>query len=95
MRTGDGTVPFLGAAPTFLPREQLVCVRPDDLGYWEVADRALLAVAGFHALLPKLNLVHRLIACHLMEEKRKGTWGWRPPGVTSAVWDPPAGITEK
>ena len=58
--TGDGTVPYLGARPTFLAPENLVCLTPDDFGYWELADRALLGPVGFHGLLPKMNLIHRL-----------------------------------
>ena len=87
--TGDGTVPFLGAVPGFLPRRQLVCVRPDDFGYWELKDKALLTAAGFHALLPGLNLAQRLVVSHLRGRPTKGVWGWLPPGVSLQEWMPP------
>jgi pimeloyl-ACP methyl ester carboxylesterase len=89
-RTGDGTVPYLGARAPFLPEEKLVCLRPRDLGYWEIGDRLVRRVAGFHAGLPAMNLVHRLTAAFLLgEPNRKGIWGRRPPGVPADAWDPP------
>ena len=57
--TGDGTVPLAGAIPPFLDEAQVVCVTPGDFGYWEIRDRALSAAAGFHGLLPKMNMLHR------------------------------------
>ena len=42
--TGDGTVPFEGAIPKFLKEENLVCVSPDDYGYWELEDKALYKI---------------------------------------------------
>jgi hypothetical protein len=89
MLTGDGTVPYLGAEPAFLARRNLVCLRPEDFGYWEIADRTLLRVAGFHALLPKLNLAHRLIVSHFRDSRTKGVWGRPAPGVRIEDWDPP------
>jgi pimeloyl-ACP methyl ester carboxylesterase len=90
VRTGDGTVPFLGALPSFLPLQRLVCLRPRDFGYWEVRDRLLRHIAGFHGTLPMMNLVHRLAAAFLLDEpRRRGIGGWRPPGVSTAEWDPP------
>lgn len=44
---------------------RLVCLRFDDFGYWEIKGRALGKVAGFHAMLPDLNLAHRLIVSYL------------------------------
>ena len=88
--TGDGTVPFLGSVPSFLPRRELVCVAPRDFGYWEIMDRALVKASGFHGMLPKLNLAHRLIVAHFLSDpKRKGIWGRRPPGIGAAEWSPP------
>lgn len=96
VRTGDGTVPYLGARPGFLQSENLVCVAPSDFGYWEVADRGLLHMAGFHGILPKLNLVHRLIVSHFSGESRKGTWGRRAPDCGDTTWSPPIeGLEEK
>ena len=91
--TGDGTVPFLGAVPPFLARENLVCVTGDDFGYWELRDRGLGKFATLHALLARMNLVHRLIAAFFSAERGKpaagnrAVWGRSAPGV--ARWTPP------
>ncbi len=84
--TGDGTVPFLGACPDFLPRERLVGVTPDDLSIWEIQDKTMLATAGFHATLPNVNLVQRLTIRHLSNTFRGETWGRPVPGVTETDW---------
>jgi len=97
--TGDGTVPLRGALPPFLPRERVVCVRPTDFGYWEVADRTLTAAAGFHGLLPNMNMLHRLIVRYFKNEtdSRQNTWGRPLPGVSRSAWKPPlrGGLTYK
>lgn len=87
--TGDGTVPFAGAVPKFLDPANLVCVTPGDFGYWEIADKALVKVAGFHGILPNMNLLHRLIVRHFTgrPDRHGNTWGRRAPGVTD--WQPP------
>jgi pimeloyl-ACP methyl ester carboxylesterase len=87
--TGDGTVPFDGARPGFLDLENLVCVAPEDFGYWEVGDRALAAVAGFHGIMPNMDLLHRLIVLHFTGRpiSYDNVWGRRPPGVIN--WAPP------
>ena len=87
--TGDGTVPLEGAVPPFLNESRLVCVTPGDFGYWEMRDRALSRLAGFHGLIPKMNMLHRLVARFLLgkEDPHGSTWGRRVPGVTE--WDPP------
>lgn len=87
--TGDGTVPFKGAVPPFIDRTQLVLLRPDDFGYWELKDKALLQFAGFHSLLPGLNLAHRLVVSHLRGKATKGVWARSAPGVAQADWNPP------
>jgi pimeloyl-ACP methyl ester carboxylesterase len=93
--TGDGTVPFEGALPRFLALENLVCVTPDDYGYWEIQDRALTKVAGFHGILPNMNMLHRLIVRHLTgrPDTRGNTWARPAPGV--AKWQPPLSLTLK
>lgn len=96
--TGDGTVPFNGAVPKFLPFESLVCVTPHDYGYWELKDKTLASIAGFHGILPNMNLLHRLIVRHLIDrpDPHGNTWARRPPGVTSKDWNPPIpGLREK
>ncbi len=87
--TGDGTVPYEGAIPSFLKEENLVCVTPQDYGYWETADRALSAVGGFHGILPNMNMIHRLIVRFFkdMEDKRGNTWGNKAP--VAGEWTPP------
>ena len=91
-RTGDGVVPFPGACPQFLDPKNLVCVSPGDLGYWEVGDRVLAGSLSLHAVLPKVNLVHRLIVAHFKDlnaAKNDSLWGRRAPGVASGEWQPP------
>ena len=93
-RTGDGTVPLAGALPPFLEEEEVVCVAREDLGRHEVLDRMLLKVASFHGLLPKVNLVQRLVSKHLKENLHLRVWGERAPGA--AGWAPPIrGLHEK
>ena len=93
--TGDGTVPFEGAIPKFLGEENIVCVTPDDYGYWEIEDKALTKIGGFHGILPNMNMVHRLIVRFFTgkPDKHENTWGRRIPGVTN--WQPPLKLTEK
>ena len=93
--TGDGTVPLAGAIPSFLDESRVVCVTPGDFGYWEIRDRALATAAGFHGLLPKMNMLHRLILRFLLERRDPygSTWGRRLPGVPE--WNPPLALREK
>jgi pimeloyl-ACP methyl ester carboxylesterase len=93
--TGDGTVPFDGALPPFLARENLVCVTPDDYGYWEIGDKVLTTVAGFHGILPNMDMLHRLVVRHItgVADTHGNTWGRRAPGVVN--WQPPIPLTEK
>jgi len=89
--TGDGTVHFRGAVPEFLPYESLVCVSPDDFGYWEVADSSLTRLAGFHGILPNMNMLHRLLVRHFTGrgDPKENTWGRPAPGVSAKQWRPP------
>lgn len=93
--TGDGTVPLDGALPAFLKPENVVCVTPDDFGYWEVQDKLSSQVAGLHAILANMDMVHRLIVRHFTErpDTRGNTWGRPVPGV--AKWDPPMTLRNK
>ena len=93
--TGDGTVPLEGAIPPFLDEARMVCVTPGDFGYWEIRDRALSAAAGFHGLMPRMNMLHRLILRFLLDrgDPYGNTWGRRLPGVPE--WNPPLELTEK
>lgn len=96
-QTGDGTVPFKGAQPAFLKRENLVCVWPDDFGYWEFKDRALTKGVGFHGILPNMNMLHRLIVQYFTQTSHhNNTWGYRAPGVDKDEWKPPIkGLKDK
>lgn len=89
--TGDGTVPYEGAMPKFLKPENLVVVTPEDYGYWEVQDRATSKIAGFHGILPNMDMLHRLIVAHFTgkPDTHGNIWGRTAPGVTQATWDPP------
>jgi pimeloyl-ACP methyl ester carboxylesterase len=94
LRTGDGTVPLSSAIPSFLRRSALVCVTEEDLGLFELRDRFLVEVGGFHGLLPRVNLVQRLVSRHLQPKYAGTVWGRRLPGSTS--WHPPvSGLTER
>ena len=94
-RTGDATVSLQGAIPPFLDERHLVCVTPGDFGYWELRDRALGGFQGLHSVLPKMNLVHRLVLRFLLDKDDPygNTWGRRVPGVEA--WEPPLPLAEK
>ena len=59
--------------------------------------------ASLHALLPAMNVVHKLVVCHLKGEAggkgmaHGGAWGRRAPDVDAdAAWKPPLeGLREK
>jgi len=94
LRTGDGTVPLVSALPPFLPASKVVCVTRDDLGRFELRDRLLVEVGGLHGLLPRVNLVQRLVICHLLPGYDGRIWGRRAPGTRR--WRPPiAALTER
>jgi pimeloyl-ACP methyl ester carboxylesterase len=96
-RTGDGTVPFEAAVPSFLSREGIVCVTPDDYGYWEIQDRLVTGIAGFHGILPNMDMLHRLIVRFFTgrADRRRNTWGRRAPGVAAGQWQPPLELEEE
>ena len=89
--TGDGTVPFEAALPNFLKLENIVCVTPDDFGYWEVQDRVIAGVTGFHAIMCNMDMLHRLVVRHFTGRGDTGgnTWGYPGPGVKPEQWKPP------
>ena len=93
--TGDGTVPLEAAIPKFLSADNVVCVRPNDYGYWELQDRLTTRLAGFHGILPNMDMLHRLVVRHLTgrPDRRGNTWGRPVPGVTK--WSPPLELTDK
>lgn len=84
--TGDGTVPLLGACPSFLDRAQLVCISPEDFSRWELKDRVLAKTTGFHAALPTVNVIQRLTVRFLRPSFDGEVWGRRLPGVTKTLW---------
>lgn len=95
--TGDGTVPFEAALPNFLPLETIVCVTPDDYGYWEVQDRLAAGVAGFHAIICNMDMLHRMIVRHFTGRPDIGgnTWGYPAPEVSAKAWRPPLALRSK
>ncbi len=95
--TGDGTVPFDGACPAFIPAESLVCVTPDDFGYWEIGDKLLTNVGGFHGIMPNMDMVQRLVVRHFTgaADRHENTWGRRAPGVAPGAWNPPMELTDR
>jgi hypothetical protein len=95
--TGDGTVPYEGAIPKFLKEEDLVCVTPDDYGYWEIQDRLVSKVAGFHGILPNMDMLHRLIVRFFKDkpDPKENTWGRPAPGVKDENWNPPLKLRNK
>lgn len=96
-QTGDGTVPFEAALPPFLSLENVVCITPDDFGYWEVQDRVLAKAAGFHGILPNMDMLHRLVVRHLTgrPDAYNNTWGRPAPGITEGQWKPPLELRAK
>lgn len=97
--TGDGTVPYQGALPKFIDAKKLVCVTPDDFGSWEIQDIALTKLAGFHGIMPNMNMLHRLIVRFFTNrlDDHGNTWGRRPPGIAPKDWAPPlnGGLRDK
>lgn len=97
VKTGDNTVPYLGARTSFIPTNQVVCVTPADFGFWEFKDK-LIEKGGFHSSLPNMNLVQRLVVSHLRGEIYGEVWGRPAPdlNVAETPWDPPiAGLEPK
>ena len=93
-RTGDGTVSLAAAIPPFLPSTKPVCVNDSDLEFLELRDRIMVGVGDLHGLLPRINLVQRLISKHLNPRYRGRIWGRRLPGAQS--WNPPIeGLPER
>src|SRR5205823_10900300 len=88
VRTGDGTVPFLGAQSAFIPGNQIICVTPGDYDFFEVGDKVLNTV-GLHANLPNMNLVQRLVISHILQKKQGDLGGYPGPDVAKKDWDPP------
>ena len=97
LNSGDGTVPLEGAVAPFLDASRLVCVTPDDFGYWELKDRTLTRFTGLHGLLPTMNMVHRMILRFLLgkDDPYGNTWGRRFPGVAVGEWQPPLPLAGK
>jgi len=91
MLTGDGTVPLKAAIPEFLELKNIVCLSPDDFGYWELLNKATVKLAGFHGLMSNMNVIHRLIVRHFTgrPDAYKNTWGRSLPGIGEQQWEPP------
>ncbi len=94
--TGDNTVAYLGARSKFIPTEQVVCVSPSDFSLWEFKDRVLEST-GFHATIPNMNLVQRLVVSHFRGQTYGEVWGRPAPDLEPGkAWDPPiAGLARR
>ena len=95
--TGDGTVPYHGAMNHFVPLSKVVCVSPGDFGRWELKDKALAKLVGFHGILPNMNMLQRMIVRFFTgaPDTHKNTWGARPPDLPpDRDWDPPLDLRE-
>ena len=90
-------MPFEGAVPKFLAPENLVCVTPADYGYWEIGDKIVNSVGGFHGILPNMNMLHRLLVRFFTgaSDSRENTWGRRAPSVAKEAWKPPLPLADK
>jgi pimeloyl-ACP methyl ester carboxylesterase len=84
--TGDNTIPLAGAKADFLPLERLVGVRKEDLSFWEFRDRLLVEVGTFHAFLPRINHVHKLVIRFLRDDLAWQLRAWPVPGVARPAW---------
>ena len=95
--TGDGTVTFEAAVPNFLDISNIVCVTPEDYGYWEVGDKLAASVAGFHGILCNMDMLHRMIVRHFTgkPDPAGNTWGYPAPGVSAAQWKPPLSLRNR
>lgn len=91
INTGDGTVPLAAAIPNFVPKENLVCVKPGDFRFGERYNPPALRFAGFHAQIPTMDLVHRIIVRFLTDAGNpyNKSRGMRLPGVPLQRWNPP------
>lgn len=90
--TGDGTVPFLGACPTFLETKRIVCVSDKEFDTFEFLDRSLSgeALGGLHGIMPKMNLLHRLLTAFFSEQyDYNNIKGLPAPGINKTDWLPP------
>ena len=67
-------------------------MNPGDFGYWEAQDKVLARVAGFHGILPNMDMLHRLIVRFFTgaADPHGNTWGRVPPDLKAgAAWNPP------
>lgn len=89
--TGDGTVPLRGAVPKFLDESNLVCVTQNDFLLGERYDPPPLRFAGFHAQIPSMHLVQRLIVRFLTDAENpyENPRGRPLPGIPCRDWNSP------
>ena len=94
-RTGDNTVPYLGSRCAFVPVEEIICLTPDDFGFFEFGDK-LIGELGFHSAIPNMNLAQRLVTSHLLGRPQGKLGGHPSPEIDPKAWDPPiAGLGGK
>jgi len=62
-RTGDGTVPFEGAQPSFLTTQQIVSRK--DFRLLELKEKILDAATALHGILPNMDKIQSMLRNHL------------------------------
>jgi hypothetical protein len=82
---GDGAVRYHGAIPPFIDRSALVCITPSDYGAWELKDRLLTPLGGFHGILPNMNMLQRMLTVFFKPTEDGG-----PPTAPNYIWGRPA-----
>ena len=88
-RTGDSTVPLVGALPIFLPYASLVAVTRGHFAWWELADRLVNGIVDLHASLPRMNAVQSMVIAHFLGRDVRAVKALPAPGVKAADWTPP------
>jgi pimeloyl-ACP methyl ester carboxylesterase len=88
--TGDYTVPFDGATPTFQERSRFVCLELSDFSPAENQKKQWAETVGLHAILPMMDLLQRITTAYLLDSPNpQNIWGHYPPGITATEWNPP------
>lgn len=86
-KNGDGTVPLAGAVPRWANKQRVVVVTRDEFGPFEIADRVIRSLAGFHAVLPLVNVVQRWVISFLKGRPHGTLFGRSLPEIET--WTPP------
>jgi pimeloyl-ACP methyl ester carboxylesterase len=88
--TGDYSVAFDGATPTFQDRNRFVCLEIADFSPSENDKKQGAETVGLHAILPMMDLLQRIVTAYLLDTPNPtNIWGHYPPGVAPEAWNPP------